>query len=86
MVPKHLVGQIANDLEHTAKVIWQSKIPEHQQWNASNALKDIANKLMTTKFNEKLHDQFVNHCTKLDQVKKLYGEDFDPYFEKVKIK
>tara|TARA_X000001382_G_scaffold25338_3_gene15874 strand:+ start:4004 stop:5119 length:1116 start_codon:yes stop_codon:yes gene_type:complete len=86
VVPKHLVEKIAQDLERTTKIIWQSKIPEHQQHNASNALQDIANKLLTKEFDATLHDQFVNHCTKLDEVKNLYGEDYDEYFARVKIK
>lgn len=86
VVPKHLVNKIADDLEKTSKVIWQSNIPEHQQYNASNALKDIANKLLTLDFDSQLHDQFVNHCTKLDMVKNMFGEDYDSYFEKVKLK
>lgn len=86
VVPKHLVDDIANKLTHTADVIWESNIPEHQQWNASNALKDIANKLMTNDFNNHLHDEFVVYCNKLDKVKNMFGEDYDDYFKKVKQK
>ena len=86
VVPKHLAQDIAKQLLHTADVIWQSNIPEHQQWNASNALKDIANKLETQAFDDALHDQFVNHCTKLDAVKNIFGEDYNEYFTKVKVK
>ena len=86
VVPKHLVHDIAEKLTRTADIIWKSNIPEHQQWNASNALKDIANKLTTLEFNASLHDQFVNHCTKLDAVKNMFGEDYNEYFKKVKQK
>lgn len=86
VVPKHLVNDIANKLTNTAEIIWQSNIAEHQQHNASNALKDIANKLTTKDFDSALHDQFVNHCTKLDAVKKMFGTDYDDYFQKVILK
>jgi len=83
VVPKVLTSSIATNLETTADVIWKSNIPEHQQWNASNALKDIANKLRTVEFDENLHAEFLNHSTKLDMVKNMFGEDYDPYFEKI---
>lgn len=79
-IPKNLVEPIINDLQETIEIVKKSNIVVDQKQNAEGALSDIINRLRTHDFDKEKYTQFVNYKTKLDMVKNLYGEDYDPYF------
>lgn len=83
IVPKDLVPEIVKSLNTAVEKVKNSNIVLHQIQNTSGALNSIANKLVTDEYNEELHVSFINQATKLDMVKNMFGEDYDPYFKKI---
>jgi hypothetical protein len=85
-VPKELVPPIVERLHKTIGVIQKSDIVLHQKQNTQGALSDISNSLMNDEFDHEAHKNLVNFMSKMDMVKNLYGEDFDPYFKNLQDK
>ena len=84
VVPKDCRTQIIDNLLNTVNVVKNSNIIEHQKQNTIGALMSIANNLQTEEFDNHLHEQFLQHMTKLDLVKNLYGIDYSGYYEDIK--
>jgi len=76
IIPVSLRPKIINKLEQIIIRLKQANIGTDQKANAVNSIVSIVNNLKETKYNQKLHQDFIDFVNKMDTVKNSNFSDY----------